>query len=52
MIRIQPDICFICGQDVETTLDGERFCKKCGWIEEDEMNTTDVHLRWSESQSP
>jgi len=34
MIKAEQDICSICGQDVEKTLDGDRFCNKCGWLDE------------------
>jgi len=47
MIKAERDICYICGQDVEKTLDGDRFCNKCGWLDEgDEYEKNDT--RWSE----
>ena len=47
MIKAERDICFICGQDVERTLDGDRFCNKCGWLDDfDEYGKNDT--RWSE----
>lgn len=38
MIKAERDICSICGQDVEVTLDGDKFCNKCGWVDELEGN--------------
>lgn len=38
MMKAEQDICSICGQDVEKTLNGDRFCNKCGWVDEYEGN--------------
>jgi len=47
MIKAERDICYICGEDVERTMDGDRFCSKCGWLDEcDEYEKNDT--RWSE----
>jgi hypothetical protein len=47
MIKAERDICYICGQDVGRTMDGDRFCSKCGWLDEcDEYEKNDT--RWSE----
>jgi hypothetical protein len=49
MIKSERDICYICGQDVEMTLDGDRFCAKCGWLDEcGEYEKS--NMRWSESR--
>lgn len=51
MMKAEKDTCLICGQDVERTMDGDRFCSKCGWFEEcDEPATTAVG--WLESTNP
>lgn len=34
MTKSERDICYICGQEVERTPDGDRFCSKCGWLDE------------------
>jgi len=34
MIKAEQDLCSICGQDVETTMEGDKFCNKCGWVDE------------------
>jgi anaerobic ribonucleoside-triphosphate reductase len=39
MTKAERDTCYICGQNVERTLDGDMFCNKCGWFDEfDEYN--------------
>lgn len=38
MIKVERDICFMCGQDVERTMDGDRFCNKCGWLDDFDEN--------------
>jgi len=47
MTKAERDICYICGQDVERTIDGDRFCSKCGWL--DEFNGC-KSMGWSESK--
>jgi anaerobic ribonucleoside-triphosphate reductase len=48
MIKSKRDICTICGRDVEKSTDGDRFCNKCGWVDEyDEYEINDT--KWSES---
>jgi anaerobic ribonucleoside-triphosphate reductase len=48
VIKAERDICSICGQDVEKTLDGDRFCNKCGWVDEYEGNERFKNrTRWS-----
>lgn len=34
MIKVERDVCSICGHEVEITLDGDRFCNSCGWLDE------------------
>ena len=47
MIKAERDICYICGHNVEKTMDGDRFCSQCGWLDEcDEYEKSDT--RWSE----
>ena len=31
---IKKDKCSLCGNEVQMTLDRERFCASCGWIED------------------
>lgn len=51
MIRTERDTCLICGQDVERTVDGDRFCAKCGWFEECDESVTNA-VGWLESTNP
>lgn len=51
MMKAEKDTCWICGQDVERTMDGDRFCSKCGWFEECDEPATNA-LGWLESTNP
>jgi hypothetical protein len=51
MMSAENDTCLICGQDVERTVDGDRFCAKCGWFEECNESATNA-VRWLESTNP
>ena len=51
MIRTERDTCLICGQDVERTADGDRFCAKCGWFEECDESVTNA-VGWLELTNP
>jgi hypothetical protein len=51
MMKPEKDTCLICGQDVERTTDGDRFCAKCGWFEECDEPENDA-VGWLESTNP
>ena len=48
MIKAEKDTCLICGRDVDRTMDGDRFCAKCGWVEECDEHEENA-VGWLES---
>ena len=48
IMKAEKDTCLICGRDVERTMDGDRFCAKCGWVEECDEHEKNA-VGWLES---